>query len=115
MPFSPIVTGSSQFVQSGPQGRYSLSSLAFGDPANYLQISGCTPVKKRPGTVAGGITYVLEKDVTINGLSVRKRAQIQMVLTVDQGMTATDIDNMLSVISDISTVSMINRMMNGES
>lgn len=115
MPFSPITVGANSWTQSGPTGRYMLSTLSFGDPLNYFQVSGCSPVKGKPGTVAGGVTYVFEKDVTVNGITTRRRLTLQTIITADPGITAIEVDASLQSVSDWLTPATINRIMNGES
>lgn len=115
MPFSPITVGANSWVQSGPLGRYALSTSNFGDPLNYFQVSGCSPVKKKPGTVAGGVTSVFEKDITVSGITKRVRSTVQVIITVDTGITSTDVDGQLQSISDWATTAILNRIMNGES
>lgn len=112
MSFHPIVIGSSTFNQAGNDGQYMLSTVGFGDPKAYFKITGGK--RGRTGITTGGISYIFEKDVTVNSVTNRRTLLVQTVVQAQEGIAASDIDLVYGLIADFSTAAVWNRIMNGE-
>lgn len=114
MPFGPISANAKTFNQSG-DGRYMLSTVTFGQPANYFVVKGGSPNKDR-SVITAAVSRVLEKDVTVNGVTSRRQAIVQTVITVPlAGYTSTEVDGLLSDNDVFLTPAILDRVMNGES
>lgn len=114
MPFSPITVNTKTFNASG-DGRYMLSTVTFGSPQNYFTVKGGSLTKDRKSVVAT-ITRVLQKDVTVNSVTSRLSASVQLIISVpDTGFTSTEVDGMASDISEFITAAILDRIMSGES
>jgi hypothetical protein len=113
MAFGSIVIGSSTFNSVG-NGEYSLSTLAFSDPANRVKI---TPAKTagKLGPVQVVIMRKREKDSTVDGVTKRISANVSTQISVPSGFTTTEIDDLVSEISTWLTTDVINRLLMGES
>jgi hypothetical protein len=114
MPFGTISVNSKTFNQQG-EGRYGLSTLTFGDPANYFTVKGGQLNKDRT-TVTGAVSRVLQKDVTIGSATQRLNASVQLVISVPkQGFTSTEVDDLTSDINAFVTGAILDRLLSGES
>lgn len=114
MPFSPISVNSKTFNQAG-DGRYNLSTLTFGNPLNYFNIKGAS-VNKDKTTLTGAVSRIIEKDVTVDGVTKRLSASVQLIITVPRtGFSSTDLDTAASDISEFLTSSTLDRILAGES
>lgn len=114
MPFAPITVNTKTFNQSG-DGRYMLSTVTFGQPANYFTVKGGSLNKDRSAFTAA-VTRTLEKDVTENGVTRRKSCSVQLIITSpNTGFTSTEIDGLASDIDQFLTSSTLDRVLNGES
>jgi len=112
MPFSPITVNNKTFVQSG-SNRYMLSTVAFGQPLNYIKVSGGTQ-RSATSSVTASVTRVIEKDVVVAGSTVRKSCTVQLVVQTTPDFTSGDIDGMASDISEFLTNATLDRVLNGE-
>jgi hypothetical protein len=113
MPFSPITVNSKTFIQSG-DGRYMNSTVTFGAPADYFLVKGASRTKD--GYIVGAITRVIEKDVTVNGVTKRLSASEQRVFKVPEtGFSSTELDTMDSEGSTFITAAILDRILTGES
>lgn len=114
MPFSPIVVNTKTFNQAG-DGRYLLSTVSFGSPLEYLQIKGGSLTKDRQNIV-WTVSKVLQKDVTVNGVTERRQSSLQLICTSPvTGFTTAEFDAGASDISEFLTTSTLNRLFAGES
>jgi hypothetical protein len=114
MPFSPITVNTKTYNQAG-DGRYNLSTVTFGQPNDYFQIKGGSVTKDRRNIVAV-VSRVLEKDVTVNGLTERRQASVQVIITVPTvGFTSSELDARQSDIDAFLTSAILDRLLAGES
>lgn len=114
MPFGPIVVNSKTFNQQG-DGRYGLSTLSFGDPANYFTVRGGQLNKARTDIISA-VTRTLQQDVTVGTSTQRLTATAQLIWTVPkQGFTSTNMDILTSDISEWVTAAILDRIYAGES
>lgn len=114
MPFAPISVNTKTFNQAG-DGKYMLSSVTFGSPANYFTIKGGSLSRDRK-LVVSSVSRNLEKDVTVNGDTVRLTGSVQLVISIpSSGFTSTEIDVLTSDISEFLTTATLDRLMAGES
>lgn len=113
MPFSSITSGSDTYVAREP-GIYAEDSLVFSDPSQELRIRGATRNKDK--TLSGSITWYLEKDVTVSGVSVRKSTVIATSVTSGPDFTVAELQKGIKAIYDYSQTSgFLSRFMQGES
>jgi hypothetical protein len=92
-----------------------LSTVSFGSPANYFTVKGGSLSKDRK-LVTAAITRIFEKDVTVDGVTVRKSASVQLIISApDSGFTSTEIDVLASDISEFLTGANLDRILAGES
>jgi hypothetical protein len=114
MPFAPITVNTKTFNSAG-DGRYSLSTVTFGNPGNFFTIKGAS-INRDKMNYTAAISRVLEKDVTVNSIVSRMSASVQLIITVPkQGFTSTDIDSLVSDIDSFVTSGVIDRILAGES
>lgn len=114
MPFGTITVNTKTFNQQG-EGRYGLSTLTFGNPANYFTVKGGQLNKDRT-TVTGAVSRVFQKDVTVGSATERLSASVQLVISVPrQGFTSTEIDVLVSDINEFITSANLDRVLSGES
>jgi hypothetical protein len=111
--FAPITVNTKTFNQAG-EGRYLNALTGFGQPADYFLIKGGS--RSKSGNTVAAISRVTEKDVTVNGVTSRLSASLQLVATVPpNGFTSTEVDAMLLDISEFLTAATGNRWLSGES
>jgi len=111
MPFGTIT---SQTVDYAPrvQGKYTKSTLAFGDPDNSFVVRGASP----GDPLRASISRVLQKDVVVSGDTFRKTATVTIsIVTPASGFTAAEIDSMILDLSTFATTDTLTRLMMGES
>lgn len=114
MPFGTITAQTITYEPRKP-GIYQKTGLALGAPANEYRISGASP--KGLKDLVFSVTRVLDKDVTINGTIVRKRALHTQTTTVPSDSTFTSAE-LASLCVDgqvFGTAANIVRMASGES
>jgi hypothetical protein len=113
MAFGTINLGSFVYNSVG-NGEYSLSTLAFSDPANRVKI---TPAKTagKSGPVQVVVLRKFEKDITTAGVTKRSSCNVSVQLSVPVGFTTTEMDAMVTEISTWLTPEIINRLLMGES
>lgn len=112
MSFHPITVSTKTWNEVGP-GRYMDSTVAYGNPANYIQISGGTKNSKTQVTSAA-VSRVMQKDVTVGSVTTRNQASVQLVIQVGPGFTSAEVDSMLLTISDFVTSAVLDRVLLGE-
>lgn len=112
MPFGVITVNTKSFEPRTP-GNYSLSTVTFGQPANEFQIRGATIGKD--GLLRASVSRILEKDVTVAGATVRKRALVVTnIIVPSSDFTAAELDTMLSDSSEFITGPTLTRVLQGE-
>lgn len=117
MTFGPITTTLGDYIEVSP-GKYVLSTIEFGDPVNYFQLS---PGKhnSKTGLTTAAVTRVTEKDVSDAtdqlAESVRRKCSVQLVMQVPYGYTASEVDFLATNISTFLTAETISLMLQGAS
>lgn len=112
MSFHPITVSTKTWNEAGP-GRYMDSTVTYGSPLNYIQISAGTRSSKTKVT-SGAVSRVFQKDVTVGSTTERRTASVQLVIQIPDGFTAAEIDAMALTISDFLTVANLDRILLGE-
>lgn len=113
MAFSSIVSGTDTY-EPREEGVYSLNTLSFADPSQEIKLRGAT--SNRDGSRSGSISFLLEKDVTVNGSTVRKAMRIIVQPQVTADFTIAEIQNGFDAIHDfVSTSGYLDRFLQGES
>lgn len=114
MPFAPITVNTKTYNAAG-DGIYSRSTVAFGQPADRIQVKGGSLTKDRRNVVAV-VSRVLEKDVVINGITERRSALAQVIITVPPvGFTSEELDAMVLDCDAFITSGNLDRVLAGES
>jgi hypothetical protein len=110
----PITVNSKTFNQT-QDGRYMISTYTFGSPANYITVKGGALTKDRKNIVCA-FTRILEKDVTVAGVTTRRSASVQSIITVPTvGFTSAELDSMQSDNDALITAAILDRVLAGES
>lgn len=93
-----------------------LSTVNFGDPANYFTVKGGTLNRDRTHVVAA-VSRILEKEVQVGIAEYRKDPlSVQLVISCPvRGFTAADVDTLAEEISTFLTSDNLDRLLNGES
>jgi hypothetical protein len=113
MAFSSIVSGTDTY-EPRDEGVYSLSTLTFADPAQEIKLRGAT--RNRDGSLSGSISFVMEKDVTVNGSTVRKAMRIIVQPQTTTDFTAAELLSGITAIRNFaSTAGYLDRFLQGES
>lgn len=113
MPFGTIA---SQTLSYNPRnnGRYVLSTLGFGDPANEFIIRPCL-APSRDGKLRASIGRLVEKDITVGGVTTRMPLAAVLAFTTPRsGFTATEMDSLATDLSNFVTADTITRVFAGE-
>nr|WEU70971.1 MAG: hypothetical protein 2 [Hangzhou steitz-like virus 8] len=112
MPFTSIVSGSNTFAPREP-GVYALSTLGFSAPQNEIRLKGYS--KNRDGSLSGSTTYLLEKDVTVAGVTVRRSMRLVLQGTLTTDFTAAEVIAGVKAIYDHhNTAGNTDRQLQGE-
>lgn len=92
-----------------------LSSVSFGDPVNYFAVKGGALNKSR-SIVTAAVSRILEKDVTISGVTSRRSMSVQSIIQIPPvGFLSSEVDSLLSDIDSFVTGTVLDRLLNGES
>lgn len=111
MPFGTITSQTVDYVPRVP-GKYTKSTLAFGDPDNSFVVRGASS----GDPLRASVSRILQKDVEFGGDTIRKTATVTMsIVTPASGFTAAEIDSMVLDLSTYTTSDMITRLLMGES
>lgn len=111
MPFGTI---NSQTVDYAPRadGRYTKSTLAFGDPDNSFIVRGASisdPLRT-------SVSRLLQKDVVVGGDTIRKSVTVTLsIVTPKSGFTSAEIDSLVLDLSNFINADTVTRLMMGES
>jgi len=109
--FSSLTLGANTYVPVA-EGYYSLSTRGFSDPVDLIKIAG-GKVNPKTGKVSTSVTRFWETEVTVAGVVKRVRAEISVVILVDKGITATNLDVLLSDVSSLLTPTNLNQILQG--
>lgn len=114
MPFGNITAQTITYEPRQP-GTYTRSSVTFGSPGNEFRLRGAT--LRKDGVVSASVTRVMEKDVVLNGDTVRKNCSVSLNIQLPKEgyFTPTEIDSLAADISEFLTATTISRMLQGES
>lgn len=112
MSFHPITVNSKTFNQAG-DGKYMLSTVSFGQPLNYFKISGGSRNSKS-GVTSAAISRVLEKDVVVDGRTIRRNMTVQVIVQLSDGFTSAEADTVLGDIDGFIAIGVLDRILNGE-
>lgn len=112
MAFSFLTFNTNRYNPVGP-GRYSLESVTFSDPQDYVQISG-GKYNAKTGLTTAAFSHIREKDVTVGSDSERRRCTVQHVIQIPYGFTATEVDESLAAMSEFVTLNVLDRVLQGE-
>lgn len=109
--FSSLTLGASTYIPTA-EGYYSLSTRGFSDPIDQIKILGG---KRNPktGKTSASVTRFWETEATVNGVAKRVRADISVVILVDPGITAANLDVLLNDVSVLLTPTNLNQIMQG--
>lgn len=112
MPFGQI-TAQTLTYDPRDDGHYVRSSVSFGNPDNSFVIRAAQP---KADPLRASISRVLQKDVTVSGVTTRKTATVTLsIVAPSADFTATELDSMTSDISEFLTSATISRILMGES
>lgn len=112
--FGPITVNAKTFNQT-TDGRYMISTYAFGSVADYFIVKGGSLTKDRKNIVAA-VSRIFEKDVTTNGVVTRRSASVQSIYTVPTvGFLSAELDARQSDIDAFITGAILDRVLAGES
>lgn len=114
MPFAPITVNTKTFNAAG-DGRYMLSTVAFGSPQDYFTIKGGSQSKDRK-LITAAVSRIKEFDVTVNSVTTRVTASVQLVISAPKtGVPVAEFDTLALDISEFLTTATLNRLLAGES
>lgn len=112
MPYGSI-TAQTLTYDPRDDGHYVRSTSTFGSPDNSFIVRGSIP-KAEP--LRASVSRVLQKDVVVGGNTVRKSATVTLsIVTPSSDYTATEIDSLVSDISEFITPTTVSRLLMGES
>lgn len=110
MPFGVLTLGSATF-NPRKEGHYVESTVAFGDPNNYLVVR---PVSFNKDVARIAISRVLEKDVTVGSAELRQMATVTMTINATVNFTAAELDALAADLSSFITSDTLSRVLQGE-
>jgi len=114
MPFGNI-TAQGVVYESRSPGRYTRSTVAFGQPDNSFVIRGAV-AQSEAGILRASVSRILQKDVTVSGAILRRTATFTGSLVVPaMDYTALELDSLASDVAEFYTANTITRMLMGES
>jgi len=113
MPFGTITSQTKTYVPRST-GIYSESTTTFASPQDEFRMRAGTVRKDK--SIAAGITRVLQKDITVSGLTTRQQAIVSLSITVpsNSSFTATEVDSLALDISTFVTPETVSRLLQGE-
>jgi len=112
MSFHPISVSTKTWNEVAP-GRYMDSTVTFGTPQNYIQISG-GKLNSKTGITTAAVSRIMQKDVTVGAVTTRQTCSVQTVIQIPSGFTTAEIDSMFLSLSDLLTVAFAERLLQGE-
>lgn len=112
MSFHPVTVSTKTWNEVSP-GRYMDSAVSFGQPQNYIQISG-GKLNPKTGITTAAVSRIQQKDVTVGSTTTRNTASCQCVIQIPVGFTTADIDALMLTLSDLVTTQFLERLLQGE-
>lgn len=113
MPFGTI-TAQTLTYEPRSTGKYTRSSVAFGQPDNSFIVRGTNALTADP--LRASVSRVLQKDVTIGGSVTRKTATVTLSFVAPSSdFTAAELDSLAADLSEFITSSTVSRLFMGES
>lgn len=109
--FANFTIGSNTFLPTA-DGYYSLSSRGYADPLNQIKIKGGKRSKDGK-TVIASVTRVWQKDTTAGSPATRVGAELSLIITVNPGVTATEVDSLIGEISTVMTAQNLDQILAG--
>lgn len=109
--FSNFVIGANTFLPTA-DGYYSLSTRGYADPLNQIKIKGGKRSKDGK-TVIASVTRVWQKDATAGVPASRVGAELSLIITVNPGITATEIDSLVGELSTVLTPQNLDQILAG--
>lgn len=111
MPFGTITTQTLTYDPRSP-GKYIRSTVNYGQPTNEFFISGSRVGKDKKIRYSFG--RVLEKDVVVNGVTLREGTVVTIAVQSTPNFTTTEIDSLITDCSEFATVATLSRMAQNE-
>lgn len=112
MSFHPISVSTKTWNEVSP-GKYMDSAVTFGQPGNYIQISG-GKLNSKTGLTTAAVSRIMQKDVTVGTATSRNTASVQSIIQIPSGFTTAEIDAMLLTLSDLVSATFLERLLQGE-
>jgi hypothetical protein len=113
MPFGTLVANSITYLPLTP-GVYRPASVLLGTPVNDFRVSPAGRPNK-DGAVRAAYQRVVEKDVTVGGVTTRELLTVTGSVNCKPGaFTVAEIDGCFSDLNVIVTEDMLNRSLQGE-
>lgn len=113
MPYGNI-TAQNLVYEPRSAGKYTRSSVTFGQPDNSFIVRGANALSTDP--LRTSVSRVLQKDVTVNGVVVRKTATVTLsMVSPPADFTAAEIDSLVADLSDFISTTTVTRLFMGES
>jgi len=112
MSFNNITIGSSTFNSIGT-GEYSLNTATFADPQNRIKFTGARKAGQT-APISCAMIRRIEKIVTVNGVSSKKAATVNVTFNVPEEFTTAEVEAMLNEINIFIDATTLNRLLQGE-
>lgn len=113
MPYGNI-TAQTLIYEPRSAGKYTRSTVAFGQPDNSFVVRGANALSLDP--LRASVSRVLQKDVTVNGAVVRKTATVTLsIVAPPADFTAAEIDSLVADLSEFISTTTVTRLLMGES
>jgi len=107
------ITAQSKTYNEADEGRYVLSTLAFGAPDDSFTVRGANPSQD---PLRCSVSRTLQKDVVSGSDTVRKRVTATLNIVVPAaGFTATEIDSLVADLNEFISVSNLTALLMGKS
>lgn len=113
MPFGNI-TAQTLTYEPRSTGKYTRSTVTFGQPDNSFIIRGANSLQTDP--LRASVSRVLQKDVTLGSASARKTATVTLSFVAPPSdFTPAELDSLATDLSEFITSSTVSRIFMGES
>jgi len=111
MPFGTITAQTLTYDPRSP-GTYTRTTVGFGQPDNSFIVRGASV---NNGVYRASVSKILQKDVTVNGSTVRRTSTFTSSWVTTADFTAAEIDSQASDVAEFLTSTTITRINQGES
>lgn len=113
MAFTSIVSGTKTYVPRA-SGIYVEQNITFASPKDEIRITGAS--RNKDGSISGSRTHVLQKDISVAGVTKRVQALVVTNYYLDPSFTVSEIQAMGKAGYDFEqTAGYLNRLLQGES